>query len=72
MNWLSSIFLTIGILVVLFPLAFVSYLNVGGFREMRKRASNRDKATAPLVCAIDADCPPGYVCSNGSCIPQSA
>ncbi len=71
MNWLSSIFLTMGILIVLFPLAFVSYLNVGGFREMRKQASNRVKAASPSVCAIDADCPPGYVCLNGSCIPQN-
>jgi len=25
-----------------------------------------------LVCAIDADCPPGYVCIGSRCTPQQA
>ena len=26
---------------------------------------------ANLVCAIDTDCPEGYVCINGKCVPQT-
>lgn len=25
-----------------------------------------------LVCVIDADCPPGYVCIDGRCMPNRA
>ncbi len=24
-----------------------------------------------LICSIDADCPIGYICINGQCVPQS-
>lgn len=27
---------------------------------------------ANLVCAIDTDCPEGYVCINGKCVPQTS
>ncbi|TET13391.1 MAG: hypothetical protein E3J81_08775 [Dehalococcoidia bacterium] len=25
-----------------------------------------------LVCTVDADCPPGYVCVNGTCVMTAA
>ena len=25
-----------------------------------------------LVCSINADCPPGFLCLNGHCVPQKA
>lgn len=28
--------------------------------------------TRVLVCATDADCPPGYICAGGRCVPQQA
>jgi hypothetical protein len=34
--------------------------------ELRKYAS------VELVCKIDADCPPGYVCEFGKCVKKIA
>ncbi len=28
------------------------------------------KALPDLSCSIDTDCPPGYVCMDGRCVPQ--
>ncbi len=25
-----------------------------------------------LACSIDTDCPPGFVCANGRCVPEKA
>ena len=58
----------IGTLVFLVPIAFIAYINVGGIRKAIK--DSRAKL-AEKLCAIDADCPPGYVCQEGRCIPVS-
>ena len=34
------------------------------------QGSKRSKL-ARQVCAIDADCPPGFVCQGGQCVPAS-
>lgn len=78
MNLLSILGLTIGGLIVLFPLAFVTYINVGGVRQILGRSANPGKIRSSIQtsstqgCAIDADCPRGYVCMNGSCVPQNS
>jgi hypothetical protein len=66
------IVLVIGILIVLFPVAFIWYLNIGGIlTSIRKRGAARQFEEAPsyLTCSIDNDCPPGYKCLGGRCIP---
>lgn len=25
-----------------------------------------------LACSIDTECPPGYICLNGCCVPENA
>ena len=40
--------------------------------QSRKRAKLLEKAIPNLACSIDADCPPGFVCIGGRCVPQSA
>lgn len=50
--------------VLLAPL-YVWYLNIGGIYHLIKTRSKK------LVCSVDADCPPGYVCVDGFCVPAS-
>jgi Cys-rich repeat protein len=57
-----------GILVSLFPLAFISYINFGG---IRKALRDRRARSAEAACSIDSDCPDGFVCQNGRCIPAT-
>ena len=40
--------------------------------QSRKRAKLLEKALPAPTCAIDADCPLGYVCVNGRCVPEGA
>jgi hypothetical protein len=55
-----------GVLVSLVPLAFISYVNVGGIRKALK---DRRARLVKMVCSIDADCPEGFVCRDGHCVP---
>ncbi len=48
---------------VLFAPLYVWYLNVGGIYHLIKERTKR------LVCAVDADCPPGHICADGICVP---
>ena len=57
-----------GILVALIPLAFIAYINFGG---IRKALRNRRAGSTQAVCSIDTDCPEGFVCQNGRCIPAT-
>jgi hypothetical protein len=73
MEWEITLVLAIGALVILFPVAFIWYLNVGGIYKAIKRARVYKvlKMRLPdLTCSIDADYPPGYVCFGGRCTPQ--
>ena len=75
MEWATILALAIGILVVLFPLAYIWYINVGGILiaiNSWKAVKQTEKAPSNLMCSIDSDCPPGYVCLNGRCMPQKA
>lgn len=59
-------------LAVLIPAALIWYVNVGGMYQMVKAARKRSKQAPNIVCALDADCPPGYACINGRCVPAKA
>jgi len=77
MDTLTIIATSVGTLVALFPLAFVAYLNGGGvYHQLRLNATKkkgRFAEGAPAgTCSADADCPPGYSCENGSCVPQGS
>ena len=37
--------------------------------QSRKEVSLLKHAISDLACSIDADCPPGYTCVNGHCVP---
>lgn len=75
MGWGTILALVLGILVVLFPVAFIWYINVGGIYTAIKRrrvAKLLKKALPNLTCSISADCPVGFVCVGGYCVPQNA
>lgn len=38
--------------------------------QSRKGKSAFKKALHSMACSIDTDCPPGYICLNGCCIPE--
>ena len=40
--------------------------------ESRKRAKLLKRALPNLVCSIDTDCPQGFICINGHCVPEKA
>ena len=44
----------------------IGFAIVGGVVQ----AERAKLQTRELVCATDADCPPGYVCIGGSCLPR--
>ena len=65
MEWQVVLALTLTIPLMLFPVAYVWYLNgVGVYRVLRRGAKK-------LSCSVNADCPPGYICDDGKCIPAS-
>ena len=42
-------------------------------RELvRKRAQDLSRGEDRFTCSIDTDCPPGFVCMGGQCVPQTA
>jgi hypothetical protein len=64
--------LAIGSLIILSPVAFIWYINVGGVLtaiKSRRVAKQFEKTPSNLTCSVDTDCPPGYVCLDGQCVP---
>jgi hypothetical protein len=70
MEWETTLALATGMLVILFPVALIWYLNIDGIYKAIKRARVAKVLKMPLpdlTCSIDADCPLGYVCLGGRC-----
>jgi Cys-rich repeat protein len=57
-----------GFLVSLIPIAFIWYLNIGGIVQAVRDRRMRSNET---VCSIDTDCPEGFVCQSGRCVPAT-
>ncbi len=57
------------VLAVAWPLLIF----VGAGVSMYRAATDRSRKLSPgPVCRVDNDCPPGYVCIGGRCIPAGA
>ena len=72
MQWPAVIAIAIGTLIILFPVAFIWYLNVGGIYaaiKTKKEVKLLGKTLTNLICSIDTDCPRGFVCFDGRCVP---
>jgi len=58
------------IIPIIICLIIISLAQIVG-RSRNKMPGKIGKTIDNPVCAIDADCPTGYVCEDGKCIPQS-
>ena len=38
--------------------------------QRRKEKNPLKRALSNLVCSVDIDCPPGFVCVEGRCVPS--
>lgn len=64
--------LVIGVAIFLVPLGLVWYINAGGVYAAIKRARSQVLSKASqLMCSADTDCPPGYICQDGRCVPTT-
>jgi hypothetical protein len=73
METVAIVVLSVGIPVFLFPVAFIWYLNIGGILKAIKNrgvARQFEEALSDLTCSVDADCPLGYMCLGGRCVPE--
>ena len=61
-----AILLAVAIFIVL-P-ALIGFVILGAIR-VAKRSKVNEKQVAGIACGIDADCPEGYICSKGACVP---
>ncbi len=62
-----AILLAIAIFIVL---PVVIGFGILGLLKIKERGRATEKwDIAWLACGVDADCPRGYVCSNGTCVP---
>ncbi|HEY82372.1 MAG TPA: hypothetical protein G4O01_03670 [Dehalococcoidia bacterium] len=53
------------LMILAWPLLIGAGAGVSLFRGWKRPDVNR-------VCSVDADCPPGFVCVNGRCVPERA
>jgi len=68
MEWQVIVAAALTMAFVLVPVGLVSYMSVGG---IYKTVLRRGKTIRELSCAIDADCPQGYMCVGGTCVLAS-
>jgi len=75
MEWKMLLALVLGTPVIIIPVAFIWYINIGGIFEVIRRrrvARTLEKALPDITCSLDTDCPEGYVCVEGYCVPLKA
>jgi len=61
--------LALGTPVLLLPVAFVGYMSFGGWYSVMKERK-RQGESLHQQCQVDSDCPPGWLCQNGVCMPS--
>ena len=71
MEWQAILILLISVPIVFLPVAFVWYLNIGGLYQAYRRARLEKKEGITRVCSVNNDCPPGQICLNGLCVPDT-
>ena len=67
MEWLIILLLAVAALVTLFPVFLAWYVCIGG-----TCLAVRERRVMSMACFIDADCPPGFHCAGGHCVPNRA
>ncbi len=69
MEQIVGIFQAIGIFIAL-P-ALIGFIIVRSFLLWDRRARPK-YGVSKLACTINTDCPTGFVCMNGHCVPAEA
>ena len=72
MEWWAILIIVLGAPVMLLPIVVIWYINVVGFAEMikeRRHAKRLHSTIKTMFCSIDTDCPEGYLCVDGVCVP---
>ena len=59
---------SLAVLIVLIPVVFVWYIAGGSIYLALKRSLQKSKKS--ITCSIDSDCPAGYICFEGKCVPE--
>jgi hypothetical protein len=68
MERVLAAFLTVDAYILL---PVVVGLAIAGLLWLRERRAHRKASIRELVCSIDADCPPGFTCIGGLCVPAT-
>jgi len=59
------------LIVILAPLSIWAAAGSALYQHRKMKALAKSKS-ATLSCSLDSDCPAGYVCLNGYCVPEQA
>lgn len=74
MEIFTYVLVAIGVIAFLIPLVFVWSIAICGvyicFKDKRVLNTGAQEVES-LACSMDTDCPEGYVCINGHCIPAN-
>ncbi len=70
MGVLLTVLLVIGV-TVLAPALIAFGLGAGFKLNERRRVTEKQEALG-RVCRLDVDCPGGYICEGGLCVPARA
>ncbi len=70
MGVLLTVLLVIGV-TVLVP-AIIAFGISGGFTFSERRRVTEKRKAPGRVCRLDVDCPGGYICEDGVCVPARA
>jgi hypothetical protein len=58
------------VLPIVIASSIISFVLIFGIVK-RKVTGSIKESIEVLVCSIDADCPEGYLCVGGKCVPQA-
>ena len=62
---------TLQFLAIIIVLPALIGMVIVGFFLLANRRARAKRSVVQLVCRLNTDCPPGYVCSNGVCVPAN-
>ncbi len=60
------------VLGIYIALPILMGISIAGLFLLWQRSTSAKRVAVGMACSIDADCPPGFVCINGRCVPKTA
>ncbi len=71
MEIISTVSAALLIIAIYVVLPALLGMVIVGFFLLRQHRVNAKLSSTELECSTDADCPPGYVCVGGHCVPAT-